>query len=647
MSTKRRSIPLQAFLCLLLVASVVVTFWPALNNGFVNFDDHDYVTENSWVLRGLTGDGLKWALTTNHAGNWHPLTWLSHMLDVELFGTNPRGHHFTSLLLHATNAALLFLVLRIMTGTLWRSFIVAALFALHPLRVESVAWVSERKDVLSGLFFMLTLFAYGRYATQRTKETKDQRLKTKDSGPAEAGTVGSALHAPRSVLYYWLALLFFALGLMSKPMLVTVPFVLLLIDVWPLRRLCWSQPSPGTLRQRFLEKAPFLLLALGASIATFFAQKEGGNVASLVSVPIGLRLENGLISYVTYLWQLLWPVRLSAYYPFPKDLPVWSVAGAALLLVVTTWLVFRSRKDFAITGWLWYLAMLAPVIGLIQVGMQGHADRYTYLPAIGVLVALVWSVDGLFGERKWVPLVACGAATGLLAFLTNQQVRVWKDSISLFTHTISTAGSSPVAHLNLGSALTGAGRLDEAQAHFEAALSLWPGYLEAASNLGFVLCLQGKLDEAVTQFHRVLELSPGIIKTRYLLANALSQLNRQGEAVSEYRRVLEADPSHAAALNDLSWLLATSSDQTVRNPQQAVSLAERAVNLTSSADPLFLGTLAGAYASAGRFDEAIREAKRAREKAEESGLVEVARRNSELLRLFQEGKAFREPPTPP
>jgi tetratricopeptide (TPR) repeat protein len=458
-----------------LVLLTALVYAPVLRHGFVNYDDNLYVSGNPVVRQGLTWEGLRWAWTAAVACNWHPVTMLSHMLDVELYGVRPGWHHLTNLLLHLANVVLLFEVLRRMTGATWRSAAVAALFAVHPLHVESVAWISERKDVLSGLFFLLTLGAWLRYVRR----------------PA-AGR-------------YLLALLAFALGLLAKPMLITLPFVLLLLDVWPLGRLplaAMPAASERTERRRalralLLEKLPFVVLAVAVSAVALYTQR--GAMASLAALPLRRRAANALVSYVVYLGKSLWPSRLAVIYPLPPSIPLWKAALAAALLAALTALALARlrRAPWLAVGWLWFAGMLAPVSGLVQVGRQAMADRYTYLPSIGLFIAVVWSAHAL--AQAALPgelpargpgatrraLLGAGAAVVIaaLALTARVQVGAWRDSLTLFRHAAAVTDGNYVAAFHLGEELRMRGDRAEARRYYREALRIRPTLARARQRL--------------------------------------------------------------------------------------------------------------------------------------------------------------------
>ncbi|HEV8132234.1 MAG TPA: tetratricopeptide repeat protein [Acidobacteriota bacterium] len=520
---------------LLLVGAAA--FWPILNNGFIEYDDDLYVTQNRHVQAGPTGDTLKWAFTTTEGANWHPLTWISHALDCRFFGLNPKGHHLTNLLFHLANTLLLFVALSSMTGSLWRSAFVAALFAVHPLHVESVAWVAERKDVLSTLFWILTLAAYNHYVRQP------------------------------STARYLLVVLTFVMGLMAKPMLVTLPLVLLLLDFWPLRRM--SQPrlqtagvteSPAKL---VAEKLPLCCISIASSIITYLAQRKEGAVGSLEQLPLSERFGNALVSYVQYIQKAVWPSRLAVFYPHPaSSLPIWQVAGSFLLLAAITALVFYSarRQPYLVTGWFWFLGTLVPVLGLIQVGQQAMADRYTYVPLIGLFIAVAWGVPELlaeFRQRKLLLGIAAVLVVLALATVTHVQAGYWRDTLMLFDHAIQVVPSNYLAHNNLGVVLHRLGYLDAAISEFSASLRIKPGYrlardnyAKAHYNLGVVLALEGKVDQAIVHYSEALRIEPRYSKAHLQLGEAMAKQGRMDEAWKEYEILKTLDPRLASDLRN-------------------------------------------------------------------------------------------------
>jgi tetratricopeptide (TPR) repeat protein len=529
-----------SIVCILLALAVFALFGRTYGYGFLNFDDNYYFSSNYHVKAGLTWAGVKWAFHTGYASNWHPLTWLSLMLDAQLFGPGPAGPHLTNVILHAANAVLLFLLVKRLTGVLWPSAFVAAMFAIHPLRVESVAWVSERKDVLSGLFFMLTLLMYARYVEQ------------------------SKVQSPKPKLFYGLTLLFFALGLMSKPMLVTLPFVLLLLDYWPLNRFGHSTPNSQLSTKRVLrlvlEKLPFFVLSIVSCIATVMAQQQV--IQPMAALPLTLRLDNALVSYVTYLVQMVWPENLAMCYPYRFDLPDWQVAGAGALLLCITLLAFQTARRFPcfLTGWLWYLGMFVPVIGLVQVGEQAHADRYTYLPQIGLYLIVAWAAVDWTASGRWrrqVVSAAALSATAALMFCAWKQTSYWQNDDSLWEHAIACTSGNYTAHNDLGYVLAAQGRTAEAIEHFQKALEICPDCAEADNNLGTIFLNRGRLDEAAEYYHRALDIYPSFAEAHNNMGILLAKQGRTSEAIKQYQKAIELDPDRAEMYNNLGKLLVT------------------------------------------------------------------------------------------
>jgi len=509
-----------------LVAAAAAVFWQVLGHGFVYHDDDVYVYENPHVQAGLTGESITWAFTTGWGANWHPLTWLSHMLDCQLHGVNPGAHHVTNLLFHVANTVLLFVLLRRMTADSWRSAFVAALFALHPLHVESVAWVAERKDVLSTLFWLLTMLAYVRYAEKP----------------------GLRRYVPVAVL--------FALGLMAKPMLVTLPFVLLLLDYWPLGRVERELQGAGTkLRacwRLVREKLPLLVIATASSIVTFLVQRGGGALESL-GLSFRVRAMSAMVSYVAYIGKMLWPQRLAAIYPHPGDsIPVWQVAGAVLLLVCVSAAVVRSarRRPHLVVGWFWYLGTLVPVIGFVQVGYHGMADRYTYVPLIGLFIMVAWGVPELVAKwrhRRFALAVSALAVLSALMVGTWFQVGYWRDSVTLFEHAISVTSDNAAARTHLGMVHLQQERLDEAREQFAKAVLISPEQYAGWSNLGVVMRRQGKLEESVACFSEALRIKPDFAAAHNNLGMALSVQGKLDAAVAHYRQALDIEEDYVVA----------------------------------------------------------------------------------------------------
>ncbi|MBN2574280.1 MAG: tetratricopeptide repeat protein [Deltaproteobacteria bacterium] len=505
---------------LLLALAVSATFAAAVGNGFVNYDDDVYVTENVHLRQGLGPAGVAWAFSSSMASNWHPLTWLSHMLDYQLYGLRPWGHHLTSVVLHVGNALLVFALLLRLTGAMGRALVVAAIFGLHPLHVQSVAWVAERKDVLCALFFLLSLWAYAGYARHAGGRRK---------------------------LSYGLSLLWFALGLLAKPMLVTLPAVLLLLDYWPLLR--WQTMG---VRRLLLEKVPFLLLSIASAIVTFCVQRAGGGMADLVQLPVGDRAQNLVVSYARYASKLLWPADLAVLYPFRGGWSPAEVIGSSLFLLAVTVAVVarRGRRPYLLVGWLWFVGMLVPVIGIVQVGQQTMADRYMYLPMLGLVLLATWGLVELAGERRrlarGLAVLAAGSTLGYALF-TYREIGHWRDGETLFRRAVAVTGGSGTSHYKLGLALNEKGKLDEAYRELRLSLAAAPGSYAALAALGVVCKRQGKVDQAIAHLEAALGQNPGAAESHYQLGTALDKKGRFDEAIAAYERALGIDPGLADA----------------------------------------------------------------------------------------------------
>ena len=766
---KRVSDKLSVFLtCMGLTLATIVAFEQVPCNKFINFDDDDYVTENPYVKAGLTSQSIVWAFTSSHSFNWHPLTWLSHMLDCELFDLNPFWHHFTSLLFHIANTLLLFWVLKRMTGAIWPSGFVAAAFALHPLHVESVAWVAERKDVLSGFFWMLTIGAYVFYAERP------------------------------GIKRYLLVVLAFSLGLMAKPMVVTLPFVLLLLDYWPLGRFRWriqsrddalrecesveSNYQSSTVYGLVGEKVPLFILVIVSSVVTFIVQQSEGAMATIENMPLSFRLVNALVSYTEYIGKMIYPGRLAVFYPLPSNgFPIWRLVVSFIILVgISAGVVYTVRRyRYLAVGWLWYLGTLVPVIGLVQVGGQAMADRYTYLPSIGIFIMAAWGGAELLGKRRYRRIVL-GTMSGIvlasLLACTWIQVSYWRNDFTLFRRALAVTENNYVIHNNYGMALLEKGRDDEAFTHFTEALRInprssianinvgvaylkqgnfgeaiahlnealrvrtdWPevynylgmayaregkydlaienynqalrlkpDYLDAINNLGMALEKQGKVDQAIGEWQKVLQLAPNhadahfniglamawqkkydlaiehftealqarpdwaqayyylglayarqdkfeqaiqnykqalgiepnFVDAHIDLGSALTRVGNLDEAIKHYTEALRLKDDRIDVINNLAWILATAEDQKVRNPAEAVKLAERGCELTKYEQPDLLDTLAVAYAAAGRFSEAIETSEKAISLAKETGRDELVDEIQNRLKLYKAGQPY-------
>ena len=695
-----------AAVALVLATIIGLAYFGVLKNQFVDYDDNTYVFLNPNVTRGVDWQTIEWASTHVNACHWVPLTWLSHALDCQFYGLNPAGHHFTSLLLHTVNVVLLFVWLQRATGSLWRSALVAALFGIHPLRVESVAWVAERKDVLSGCFFMLTLLAYTCYAQRSVlPHAPDGRpaLRLRD---------------------YWLAFFCFACGLMSKPMLVTLPFVLLLLDYWPLRRINLSFLEPSTFRLQLLplirEKIPFFILSGVVSAITFLAQEATkANVGTAIGIPFIPRLANALIACTNYLGQTFWPANMAVFYP-PQKVSLFQplvIFGIVLFLAITLVAFLQWAKRPHLTmGWCWFLGVLLPVSGIIQAGDMVQADRFTYLPSIGLFILIVWELGALAVTKPGLRMPALFVATSvilMLGLVTHRQVKVWLSTETLFAHAANVTRDNHVALVTLADFDVKRGRIAEATTNVERVLTIAPGFPRAEYLLATILQMQGKMQEAVPHLERSIgpevfvpsrarlvlshmdagrlaeaevlldqllqgmpnspeawltkaallkeqgrvteaselfrkiteSYSPSLQDTplfNYEIAELFALTGQSARAVGFYEKAVAAFPEFTNALNNFAWLLATDPAAETRNGKLAVQYAERACELTQWKQPVFMGTLAAAYAEAGRFDEAVRMAERARDKAKALGAEPVATRNAELLEFYRQGKPYRE-----
>ena len=570
-----------------LAIATVAVYGQVATHDFVNFDDLEYVIDNIHIQHGITAESITWALTSGYASNWHPLTWLSHMLDYQLWGLNAGAFLITNLCFHILSTLLLFNILLRMTGAVWKSAFVAALFALHPLHIESVAWVSERKDVLSAFFWMLTTWGYVRYVER-----------------------------PGSIRYS-LVLLFFALGLMAKPMLVTLPFVFLVMDYWPLKRLSLGQPlhsvqshkknpagNKGSIASLVKEKIPLFVLVIASSIITYIVQQKGGAVAQIQALPLSNRIPNAIVSYAMYLVKMIWPSNLAIFYPYSRDLPAWQVGASALLLIVASLLAFRALRKYPYVtmGWLWYVGTLVPVIGIIQVGNQSMADRYTYIPLIGIFLILAWGIPELL--RNWEPRKLALAITGstiitLLALSTWFQVKHWQDSFALYEHALEVTTNNDLAHNNLGAALFNKGKYDEAVEHYKEALKLTPQNADALNNLGLTLAKQKKFDEALVNFNEALRAKPNFAQAHGNLGVALTELGRYDEAIQHNKEALRLKPDYIDAYNNLGSIYGK-----LGKLDEAIALYSTATRLLPNNADAY-SSIAFLLASQGKYAEAI------------------------------------------
>ena len=663
--TSSPSLSSQLGVCAIIVGLIWVVFGQTLGDDFVNYDDKTYVYGNSLVSAGLSLHGSLQAFADTQTNNWHPLTIISHMIDCQFYDLKAGGHHFTNVFLHTIAALLLFFWLRNITGWFWRSAFVTALFAIHPLRVESVAWIAERKDVLSAVFFFLTLGAYVRYARARS----------------------FGRYLTMSIL--------FVCGLMSKPMLVTTPVVLLLLDYWPLNRNQRSkvrgQQSHTQIWLRLaVEKLPLFALSAVSSIAALALQVQ--SPASVGQLPFAWRLQNALVTYVTYIWQMFWPAKLAVFYPHPDDrLALWQVALGAAFLIAMTWIAFALRRNrpYLLVGWFWYLIMLLPVIGIVEVGLQGHADRYTYLPHVGLSIALTWLVGDVarsLPHRKEI-LATVGSGIVIISVACAwKQTTYWRNSETLWTHTLAVTTDNDVAltnfgtllmergqlddalsyfqtalavrsrsehrhyslslaliHDSVGNVLARKGRLDDAIVHLRQAIELRPDFPDAHYNLGTALFQKGDLDGAIAEWRTTLSIHPYDAGAHTSLGNALVQKGLLGEAVDHYEKALQSEPDSILPLNNLAWVMSTGPDDSLRNNKIAVQLAAKANQLSKESNPVFIRTLAAAYAQAGQFENAIETARRASEQANRQGAHDLAIQIQEDVDLYQRRTPLRDP----
>jgi tetratricopeptide (TPR) repeat protein len=663
--------------CLVLGLGTIALYSPAFAFHFVNYEDQVYVTANPHVNHGLHAEGLRWAFQTFYTGNWQPLTWLSHMVDCQIYGPKAGGHHATNVALHALSAVILFLALSRMTGGFWRSAAVAAFFAWHPLQVESVAWIAERKEVLSGLFWLLALGSYVHYA---------QNFKSKTNFK----------------LFYALAVVFFALGLMVRPMLVMLPCILLLIDWWPLGRLRFSAapaeektaPAAPGIAFVLIEKIPFVLLSIASCIV---AVRAGGHevVPSLMGrMSFNHRLVTVGLSYFRYLEKIVWPSDLGSLYPIVFHLPKVELAAIALFLLGVTALALRLRKSrpYWLTGWLWFLAMLVPTLNLFHTNAQPMADRYMYLSSIGLFILICWEAADLASQwpaGRIVLGILCGLALAGCCVASSFQLQYWKNEGALLSR-IAEPRLNYFGHANYASYLMAHNQLTEAQVEAETAAGILPDYAPFKALLGDIFFLEHKYDDAIEQFRLTQKLDPRLVGIHLLWGRALLAEKRVDAATSEFKTVINADPKNFEAhnllgktymvlgktsaaieefraslalqpkqpelLNDLAWMLATNPNADLRNGVEAVKLAGQGCGLTHSTQPVLLGTLAAAYAEAGRFDDAVATAQQAHdvasarasaaEKANEPAAARaeqaLAARNLELLELYRSHKPFHE-----
>lgn len=657
---ERRKKRVTLFIYIALAAATVIAYEPIRHNGFVGYDDNDYIVKNPHITGGITQQSITWAFTKPYASNWHPLTWISHILDCRIFGLNPLGHHFVSLLFHITNSLLLFWILQNITGTIWASAFVAAVFAVHPVQVESVAWASERKTVLSGLFWLLTIAAYVRY-TRR---------------PAFGR--------------YILVLLVFGLCIMTKPIVVTLPLVLLLLDYWPLERIGEQRTEDRrreeegqktSLKWLIIEKIPLLAMSAFLSVMTFVSQKSGGAVLTTKNIPLDQRIANVFLSYITYIGKMIWPSGLAVYHPHPRtgfsDTAV-VICELLFVLIAVFSIYMGRRKKYVTIGWLWYVGTLVPMIGLVQVGAQAIAYRYMYLSMLGLLIIVAWAVKDLVANRfRWKVVAAVSAIVVLSAFviLTRMQVRHWQNTITLFEHTLNVTKDNAAAEHNCGYALSEAGRFDEAAIHLNRAVQLVPEFVEARNNLGKLYLKQGKINEAIECFTELAKREDAPAEVYYSLASALLMQKRYDEAIKQLAIALELDPDYAHAPSAMAVALMSAGradeamacfnkylrindNSTELHYNLAVALvmqkkydeAIRHFTRVTELDPNNAGALNGlartldalaiTYAEAGKFDDAKVTAEKALNIAKTAGQGQLAREIEGRLQLYKKGLPY-------
>lgn len=638
-----------------LAAGIIIAYEPIRHNGFVGYDDNDYLIKNPHVLGGITQQSIIWAFTKSYASNWHPLTWLNHMLDCQVFGLNPLGHHLVSVLFHIVNAMLLFWIIKNITGAIWASAFVAAVFALHPVQVESVAWAAERKTVLSGLFWLLTIAVYVHY-------TRKPRLSR-----------------------YILVLLIFGLSIMTKPSVVTLPLVLLLLDYWPLERLRIGEQDSGMFKSAvwlIAEKIPLLAMSVFLSVMTIVAQKTGGAISTSENLPLDYRLANVFLSYIKYIDKLVWPSALAVYHPHPRTgFSLTTVICAVAFILLTVFSIYVGRrKKYVAVGWLWYVGILVPMIGLVQVGAQAIAYRYMYLSMLGLLIILAWAVKDVVGGRiclKILTAVSAMAVLSALIILTRIQVGYWQNALTLFEHTLAVTKNNPAAEQNYGFVLSEAGRLDEAAAHIKRAIQLAPDYVEARHNLGKVYMKQGKINEAVECFSELVKRQDAPAEVHYDLASVLLMQKKYDEAIKELARTLELNPDypHAPSAMAVALMSAGKVDEAIACFNKYLRLNDNSVELhynlavaltmqkkyeeaikhftrVIELDPKNAGALNGlarvldslaiTYADAGRFDDAKATAEKALNFARTAEQTALAREIEGRLQLYKKGLPYQD-----
>ncbi len=614
----------MAGIVILLAGLVWLVFGQTLRHQFVNFDDGAYVYRNPAVARGISSEAITWAFTHVVAANWHPLTMLSHMLDCSLYGVAPGGHHLTNVLLHTTAAIMLFLVFWSMTEALWRSAFVAAVFAVHPLHVESVAWIAERKDVLSGVFFMLTIGLYVHYARRPT------------------------------ALRYLSVLACFALGLAAKPMLVTLPFVLLLLDYWPLGRFRTS-----TVTKLITEKIPLFILTVAACVETLLSQHQSIDLIKTMS--LGARVANAFVAVMIYMGQTFWPTNLAVFYPHPeRNIPLWQVVSGVGFFTLTSAaaLALRKAAPYFMVGWFWYAGMLLPVIGIVQVGIQGHADRYMYLPQIGLTIIVTWGVAAVsknWQYRREFLSILCLAIIALLVYSDRLQATYWQDSLSLWEHAAAVTPDNETVREHLSDAYLEKGlvddaitqakqacNIDEAITNYEAEIRIYPSFVEGHNNLARALFGKGDISTAMAHLKTALRLNPNFAEARNNFGIALSQSGDVPGAIAQWNKTLELQADNIDAHCNLAWVYTTSPDSTIRDGSKAVELAERALQLSDQKNARIWRLAAAAYAEAGKFADAIKAAQNGLALAQAAGDTTLAQTLEMNIKLFEENGPIRD-----
>jgi protein O-mannosyl-transferase len=674
----------RVVVAIVLAIAIAAIYLPVCNYGFVVIADISH-PKNPGIASGLNSTTVRWIATHVVAGNWYPLTMLSHAVDQQLYtSNNPGGHHLTNVLLHIANTLLLFaLLLRILpqprgwTSNLWPSAIIAALFGLHPLRVESVAWVSERKDVLSGLFFMLTLLAYARYAQARNAQYETPAPQVSAEGSDANASTEPQAPAPRPapLKWYLLALVMFVLGLLSKPMLVTVPCLFLLLDFWPLNR--FTKDTGASARNLVLEKIPFFLFSAIFSVITMYAQKKDDLVVSFAMLPLKARIENAFVSYARYIAKTVWPDSLAAYYPMEKWQAPQVIFAALLVVAISGFALWAARrKPWMFVGWFWFVGLLFPVIGISQVAMQAMADRFTYLPHIGLFMFIIWAVIQLPVQQAKVVLTVFCAAAIALAGVSSRQVRYWQDSETLFKHILAVTPENDItvfytgiaalekhnvpeamhyfertlqlnprysgAYLKLGDIYREAGQFDRAEENYRLAVEAEPTATTCQLKYAWILAKVGKSGDAIEHYRTALRARPDVAEAQYHLGQLLNERHDVAGAIAAFQQAVRVKPDWTDALNDLAWALATQADAKLRNGSQAVEFATRAATLTQRSAPGILDTLGAAYAEAGRFDDAVATMRDAVQRAKALGSGALAAELEGRLKLYQAKQPYRE-----